>query len=172
MKSAAIEIQSKVDELLSILDRDIEHIQESILRLNEMRELVIKRDDVSLNKLVECIRAESENYAANEKQRQSIRKEIAAILGCGVEQMTLSRIEDILTGEKKSQVAQKKTKLRQLTRELGTEHLSTALLLSECARLNGLLLKSILNLDKTAVCYNSSGSAEQRTDAAFMNLRF
>lgn len=172
MKSAAIEIQSKVDELLSILDRDTEHIQESILRLNEMRELVIKRDDVSLNKLVESIRAESENYAVNEKQRQLIRKEIAAILGCGVEQMTLSRIEDILTGEKKSQVAQKKTKLRQLTRELRTEHLSTALLLSECARLNGLLLKSILNLDKTAVCYNSSGSAEQRTDAAFMNLRF
>jgi len=45
------------------------------------------------------------------------------------------------------------------------------LLLSECARFNNLLLKSIFDLGKTgAVYYNSNGATKQQTDMAFVNL--
>ena len=47
----------KVDELLAVLDKDIEHIQRSLSRLNELRRLVIKRDDTALGKLLESIQA-------------------------------------------------------------------------------------------------------------------
>jgi len=173
MKATAVEIEDKVDELLAVLDKDIEHLQESLLRLTELRSLVIKRDDAALGRLLERIQAESNSYRSNESQRQSIRKELAIGFGCDLEQMTLSKLEASLTEERKAQIANKKTKLSSLTKELKNEHLSTALLLSDCARFNSLLLKSIFDLGKTGtVVYDSQGSAKRQADSAFVNLQF
>jgi hypothetical protein len=173
MKAAVIEIEDKVDELLIVLDKDIQHIQQSLSRLNELRSLVIKRDDISMGRLLESIEAESDSYRSQESKRQSIRKELAIALDCNLKQMTLSRLEEALPEEKKAQVAEKKAKLRSLTEELKKEHLGTALLLSECARFNSLLLKGIFNLGKTEmVYYNPNGATKRQTDTAFVNLQF
>ena len=56
----------KVDELLIILDKDAQHIQESLSRLNELRGLVIKRDDAALGKLLGSIQSESNSYRSQE----------------------------------------------------------------------------------------------------------
>jgi len=173
MKVTTIAIEDKVDELLAVLDKDIQHMEKSLSRLNELRSLVIKHDDDALGKLLEDIQAESDTYTSNELKRQSIRKELATAFGCNVEQMTLSRLEATLPKERKAQVAEKKAKLRSLTNELKEEHLSTAMLLSDCARFNSLLLKSVFDLGKTeTVTYNSNGSTKRQTDTAFVNLQF
>jgi hypothetical protein len=85
--------------------------------------------------------------------------------------VTLSALEARLPKEKKEQIIRMKAKLMSLTKELKKEHLSTILLLSECARFNNLLLKSIFDLGRTgAVYYNSNGATKQQTDMAFVNL--
>jgi len=173
MKATVVEIQDKVDELLVILDKDIQHIQESLSRLNELRSLVIKRDDADLGRLLERIQYESDSYRSHELKRQSIRKELATALDCDLKQMTLTKLEEVLPEEKKAQVTERKGKLRLLTGELKKEYLSTTMLLSDCARFNSLLLKSIFDLGKTGmVYYNSNGAAKRQIDAAFVNLEF
>jgi len=173
MKSTASEIEAKVDELLSCLDKDSQHVQESLSQLNRLRSLVIKRDDAALGKLLEIIKAESDSYRSHESKRQTIRKELAHALGCNTEQMTLSALEASLPKVKKSQVTKRKAKLMSLIKELKKEYLSTALLLSECARFNNLLLKSIFDLGKTgSVYYNSNGATKRQTDMAFVNIQF
>jgi len=163
----------KVDELLVVLDQDVEHMRDSLSLLNELRSLLIKRDDASLGKLLEDIQTESDSYQSHELKRQSIREELAAALGCSVEQMTLSRLEEVLPEEKEAQVSQMKARLRILAGELKREHLSTGLLLSECARFNNLLLRGIFYAGKSgAVMYNSNGAAKRQTDTAFVNLQF
>ncbi|MHC4425027.1 MAG: flagellar export chaperone FlgN [Planctomycetota bacterium] len=172
MKATAIGIDEKVDELLVCLDEDIRHIQESLLHLNELRRLVIKRDDTALGKLLESIQAESDRYRSHELKRQSIRKELANALGCDLEQVTLSALEASLPKARKDEVTQMKAELRPLTEELKKEHLSTALLLSECARFNNLLLRSIFDIGRTgAVYYNSNGATRRQIDTAFVNLQ-
>ena len=173
MKSTGTEIKDKVDELLACLDKDSQHIQESLSQLNTLRSFVIKRDDSGLGKLLKVIQAESDSYRKHESKRQTIRKELANALGYNTEQLTLSVLEANLSKQKKAQVINKKTKLMSLIKELKKEYFSTALLLSECARFNNLLLKSIFDLGKTgAVYYNSNGITKQQTDTAFMNLQF
>jgi flagellar biosynthesis/type III secretory pathway chaperone len=173
MKATAVEIEDKVDKLVVVLDKDIQHIQEALSQLNELRSLVIKRDEVALGKLLERIRVESDGYTANELKRGSIRKELAHALGCDFEQMTLSRLEAALPKERKAQVTQRKTELRSLSKELRKEHLSTALLLSECARFNRLLLNSIFDFGKIGtITYDSNGATNQHADTAFVNLHF
>jgi hypothetical protein len=173
MKAAAIVVEDKVDELLVVLDKDIQHMRESLLQVDELRSLVVKRDEAALSKLLESIQAESDSYRSHELKRQSIRKELATALDCNFEQMTLSRLEVTLAEEKKSQVTERKDKLRSLIAELKKEHLSTAMLLSDCARFNSVLLRSIFDLGKTGtVYYNSDGAAKRQSDTAFVNLQF
>ncbi len=173
MKTTAIEIEDKVDELLDVLDKDIQRLQESLSRLNELRSLVVKRDDTNLGKLLEGIQTGSDSYKCNELKRQSIREELAAVFGCNLEQMTLSVLEDELTGEKKAQVAERKAMLRLLTDRLKKEHISTAMLLSDCARFNNVLLKSIFEIGRSGtITYDSKGFTRSQTDGGFVNLRF
>jgi hypothetical protein len=172
MKIASVEIDDKVDQLLAILQNDIEHLQKTLARLNELRSLVIKRDDTALSKLLESIHADSDTYKAAELKRQMIRKELSRALGCSLQQLTLSALEAVLPDEKKNRIALIKAKLKLLIKELKKEHISTTLLLSECARFNSLLLKSIFALGKTGtLTYSSSGATKQQADLAFLNLQ-
>jgi hypothetical protein len=172
MKTATAPIEDKVDQLLVCLDLDARHIQESLQQLNEMRRLVIKRDEAALGKLLENIQCASDCYRDHELNRKSIRKELAESLGCNVEQMTLSALESCLPEVKKDRVAQMKAKLRSLSAELKKEYMSTALLLSECARFNNLLLKGIFDLGKIeSVHYKSNGETRRHIDTAFVNLQ-
>lgn len=175
MKAATtrLTVTDRVDELQGVLDKDIQHIQQTLSRLDELRSLVIKRNDASLAKLLDELEVESGSYKINELKRQSIRKELADALDCTPEQMTLSRLEEILPEEKKDQVTEKKAKLKALIKELKKKHLSTTLLLSDCARVNSLLLKGILGIGGTGtVYYNSNGSTKQQTDTTLVNLHF
>ena len=163
----------KVDELMVIFDEDIRHIQQSLSRLNELRSLVVKRDDTCLVKLLENIQAESDSYTANELKRNSIRKDLAIGLNCNPEQITLSGLEAILPKEIAEKLTKKKTKLRSLTNELKKEYLSTAMLLTECARFNNLLLRNIFNIGKTGtITYGCDGHTKRQDEMAFVNLRF
>jgi hypothetical protein len=173
MKETVPTIEDKVDALLTVLDKDIEYMQDSLSLLNELRSLVIKRDDAALGKLLGSIRTEADSYATNESKRRSIRRELAGALGCNVREMTLSRLETILPEEKKTQVADRRAKLRALAEELKKEHSSTAMFLSECARFNSVLLRTIFDVGKTGtVTYSPNGAAKRQIDTALVNLRF
>jgi hypothetical protein len=172
MKATVVQIEDKVDQLLICLDRDVQHMQESLQQLDEMRRLVIKRDEDALGKLLESIQGASDDYRNQELNRKSIRKELAESLGCDIELMTLSALESCAPETQKKQITQMKAKLRSLSAELKKEYLSTALLLSECARFNNMLLKGILGLGKTeSVHYKSNGQTRRNIDTAFVNLQ-
>lgn len=172
MKAMDFAIEDKVDALLVCLEKDIEHLQVSLSQLHELRRLVIKRDDIALGQLLEKIQAEENHYRNQERNRQSIRKELATALGCNPERMTLSALEAKLPEIRKKQIVQTKTKLRSLIEDFKKEHMSIALLLSECARFNNLLLRSIFDLGKAeVVCYNANGATKRQTDMALVNLQ-
>ncbi|MHC4322642.1 MAG: hypothetical protein ACYSUX_00045 [Planctomycetota bacterium] len=172
MKAAVVGIEDKVDRLLACLKQDVQHMQESLLHLNEIRRLVIKRDEAALGKLLESIQAGANSYRNHELKRKSIRNELAESFGCEIEQMTLSTLQETLPAAKKDQVTQIKAKLRSLSAELKNEYLSTTLLLSECVRFNNLLLKGIFDFGKTqSVQYNCNGETKRQIDTAFVNLQ-
>ena len=173
MKTATIEIEDKVNQLLTVLDRDIQHIMENLSKLNDLRGLVVKRDDISLHKLLERIKSESNSYKENELKRQSLREELAIAANCSLKQMTLSRLEAELSGEKKAEVAERRTKLQTLAEKLKKEHLSTTMLLSDCARFNSVLLKSVLEFGQAGtITYNPKGFTDRQANSAFVNLQF
>jgi hypothetical protein len=172
MKAAAAPIEDKVDQLLVCLDKDVRHMQESLLKLNEMRRFLIKRDEAALGELLESIQADADSYREHELNRKSILKELADCLGCSFEQVTLSALQAIFPEEKNDQLTRIKENLRSLAAELKKEYLNTTLLLSECARFNNMLLKGIFDLGKSdLVHYNSNGVTRRQIETAFVNLQ-
>jgi hypothetical protein len=173
MKKAMIEIEDNVDQLLAVLDKDIRNIEDNLSTLNEMKGLVIKRDENSLRTLLERIQSESNTYKENELNRRRLREKLASALDCSFAQMTLSRLETVLSGEKKTEITQRKTKLQTLAGKFRKEHSGTAMFLSDCARFNSALLRGVLEIGQTGtVTYSSRGFAERQTSSAFMNLQF
>jgi hypothetical protein len=86
--------------------------------------------------------------------------------------MTLSSLETILPKALKLRITEKKEQIRNLVEEFRKEHLGTAMLLSECARFNHALLKSIFNHGKVeSLCYNATGAAKRQTDVALIDLQ-
>lgn len=165
-------VSNGVDELLAVLDKDIQHIQKSLSWLNELRGLVIKRDDTALGKLLQTIQTEADSYTATESQRLSLRKDLADAFGCSVKQVTLSAMEVALPEEKKVQVKDRKIKLKGLIEELRKEHLSTALLLSDCARFTRQFLKALFDLGgKRTVFYSPNGATRKLTETTFVNMK-
>ena len=164
-KMAAMEIENKIDEMLKCLDVDIEHLQINLSRLNELRSLVIKRDDVQLMKLLNDIQMESDSYREHEFKRQMIRRRLANLLGCGIEKVTLSNIAAMLAEEKRNFVNAKKAQIKSLVESFKSEYASTIILVSECSRFNKMLIKNIFEPSKTgSVYYKPNGKVREHRD--------
>lgn len=173
MNTITIEIENKVGQLLDVLEKDIQRSRHVLLRLDQLRSLVIKRDDHGLSRILAEIKVESGNNKDNEIRRQLLRRDLAKAFECNLEQLTLTRLETRLTGEIKVQVSTVKESLQMVTEKLRKEYLSTAMLLCECARFNRMLLKNIFEFSQRgAVTYSPNGLAQPHGNAAFMNLQF
>ncbi|MHC4551152.1 MAG: flagellar export chaperone FlgN [Planctomycetota bacterium] len=163
----------RIDQLLAVLDTDIRHLEDSLAVLEQLRKLIVKQDHDELGRLLGSIQSESTQYRSNELKRQTLRNELANLYRCEISEITLSRFENELTGEKKRQVTEKKTKLRTLTTLLKKEHANTQRLLIECARFNRSLLNGIFGMARPqSTTYNAAGSTQRQTDNVFMNMQF
>lgn len=173
MKTVVLDIEEKVDELLGCLEGDIEHMEDSLLTLDELRGFVIKQDKSALGKLLDKARNASTKYRIHERKRQKVRSELAKLLDCRGKDVTLSKLETVVSEEKKAFVVQTKIKLNTLTRKFLKEYSNTAMLLAECTRFNRLILKSIFNFGNAdAVVYDADGTAKEQNQRAFMDMQF
>ena len=172
MNEQTVDIAGRIEELLNVLARDMMHIEYAISTLNDLRGFVIKRDEKGLAQLLGEIREETMDYQANEERRNIIRKELAGLFGCQPRELTLSVLKTRITGPAKTAIAESQQKLKALVERLRREYVSTVALLSDCARINSLLLKIVFERSRTGlVCYDSTGLTRRQGDAAFMNMR-
>ena len=171
MKTLSLEFDNYIDPLISVLEKDIEHIDSTVEMLDQLRGMVIKRDDKSLNLLLEKARIKARKYATIENRREMIRKELARIWGCETKEMTLTKLVKILPPERSERVRQTRNKLESLLARFKAEHLSTYMLLSECSRLNGEILSALLGGRREESTYNRQGSMNRQNEQSFVNMK-
>jgi tRNA U34 5-carboxymethylaminomethyl modifying GTPase MnmE/TrmE len=167
-----VDIKNKIDELIRCIEEDIENAELNIKRLNEIRSLVIKRNYEGLSSLLQAIRQQLPEYSESQSRRQTLRKILADCLECKVEELTLTRLEPFTDDDTKEKIRQTRQRLREITDEMKKEYISTALLLSECSRINRNLLKGLFKerVSET-VLYDSRGTAKSNPATAFVNMK-
>jgi hypothetical protein len=164
--------RARVVALLGVLDEDIRHVETTLLRLDTLRGLLIKRDDGALEKLLEEIHRQSETYAATERRRLELRRELAADLGCPERDLTVSELLTRLTGPDRAALAERQMRLKILIAQLKREHALTSLLISDCAKFNRSLLRVFFGpAGKTGTTYSPTGAAQHPTGVALLNMQ-
>ncbi len=172
MSKTLVEMKDMVDRLFAVLDVESEHLRNCLSRLGKLRCLVIKRDEAALSELLEDIHTEAEDYAENESKRRAMRRELANYFALEPGQLTLSALENVLPADRRAHLAASKATLRSLVEQLRNEYVSTAALISDCARINSALLKSILDNSRGGlVCYDANGTTSRANETAFVNMR-
>ncbi len=171
MNSADGILDGLADELLSVLSDDIRHIKQTLERLDALRAAVIRRDEEGLKCLLDEVANEQGSYTLVEQRRAVIRKQMADVLGCGIEEMNLSKLCGQLTGERRDLVAQARQELQGMCEKLRKEHTATNILLKECSRFNNLLLRGILGNGRETVTYNSRGDASWELQRGMVSIR-
>ena len=172
MKTDETNFKENIEQLLDVLDTDIENINRNLSALNQLRSLVVKRDNDCLAQLLKKIQTDACGYKNNVSKRKEIRKKLADLLGRPVEKITLTSLAQILPAEKSKLLTERKEKLTQLLKQLNNEYYATAMLLSECARFNRILLKTLFNnKSPETVTYDAEGSARRYSDSAFVNMK-
>lgn len=173
MKTLPLRAEELTDQLLTVLDVDIQHLTDSIASLDQLREFVVKQDNDALSRLLNTIQAKTTAYRQNELKRQSLRRELALLLGCDAAAATLSRLEAELAGTHKHEIGSRKTKLRTLANRLKVEFAGTQRLLGDCTRFNRMLLKSIFQMARPGTAtYTAAGSAKRQADNMFIDVQY
>ncbi|MCK4887366.1 MAG: hypothetical protein KAS96_08255 [Planctomycetes bacterium] len=171
MRKIAVDIEDKISELMMVLDIDIAHLQESLLRLNDLRMLVVKRDNDKLGKLLMTIEASTNSHKENEQRRQRICQYLAEAAGTGSKYATLADIEQMIDGPMKLEFNRRRLKLKVLASEVKNDYLSASMLLADCARVNRMLLDGIFGGGKgREISYSANGSAKRENNINFMSM--
>ncbi|MBM4028538.1 MAG: hypothetical protein FJ280_24555 [Planctomycetes bacterium] len=168
---ASPRMEARTARLLEVLDEDIRHLAGALRRLDTLRTLLIQRADDELETLLGEIRREAETRRVQEQQRQQLRRELAADLGCPEGQLTLSRLQGELTGPTRAALAERQARLRSLAAQLKQEYTLTVLLLRDCSRLNRSLLRIFLGSgDRGGATYSPTGTEKRPPGAALMSM--
>lgn len=165
-------IEAVVDTLLAVLDEDIRHVEASLSQLDQLRSLLIKRDDKALEQLLKELQAQAQTRVAGDQRRQRLRHELAVALGYDAKDLTLSALQAELTGPIVEALAERQKRLKALVMDLKREHRLTAMLVSDCSRFNRSLMRVFFGSDATgSTTYSASGRAKNRSNVGLMNLQ-
>jgi hypothetical protein len=164
--------ERNVADLLEVLDADIRHLESTLLRLDALRSLLIKRDDAALQKLLGELPQEADRHRVNEQRRQQLRRDLAADLGCAESDLTLSRLQRELPGPTRAAVADRQARLRSLAERLKREYTLTVLLVRDCTRFNQTLLNIFLgSAGRGLATYSPTGAAQHAASSALMSMQ-
>ncbi len=166
-------IEEKTRQLLSVLNKEEITLEKAVKWLDQLREFIIKRDSVSLDRLLKEIRSASDTYAMNEYARQNLRRELSGMLEMDFEDVCLSAIADYASEDLRQELLETRQRLSQLGEVLKKKGRSTAMLVREYARLNTMMLNKLLQLGSSeTMTYNADGRTGRSAHRALMNYHF
>ncbi len=163
-------IESITDRLLRTLDQEAEHLSKVIEYLAELSRLILKRDEGSLQELLEQTRQETLLRDSAEADRKELIAGIAEAAGCQPSAVTLSMLEEVVPAYRPV-LHEKRLHLRKLVEDLRKQHYSTTMLLGEMIRINRSLLAGITG-NKGNVTYGRGGQAKWAGADNILNLRY
>ncbi len=159
------------DKLIVFLDDQIANIKQTLHRLDRLRAAVVRRDEGSLEELMEEVRDEGQRKKQTDLRMRQLQINLSSVLRCSPDDVNMTRLCEQLTGQDRRIIQEKQVILQQLTRELGNERQGTELLLRECARFTRLLLSSMVGTKNQTRTYTAQGQEQWNVHCGLMNIK-
>ncbi len=162
-------MESLIDELRSVLDGEIELLVAKRSQLVKLSKAMVDRDDDTTESLLAEIEQTEVVQASVDKRLRAIRKSLAGVFSCEVRELKLSSLIARLPDKQAAAVEHRRQLIVDLAEKLRTQHLQTALLVTECAKINRMLLESMLPACETVVTYGAEGTSRWQSETGLVD---
>ncbi len=156
-------------ELNAVLDQEQRRVERTLTELDDLRSAVIRRDEAGLQDLLSRIGARQSDFSPLDQRRQRLRQRLADWIGCDLERLNLTRVIRGLPAEQGDPLRHRQQQLYKQVRQLKMEHHLTGLLLTDCARLNRMLLRAMLG--GVGDSYNAQGRSSWQVQDRLVSVQ-
>ena len=161
--------ESLISELLTVLDEELELLATKRSLLSDLSEALIGRNDEDTERLLEQIEQSEQAQASLDMRLKAVRESLADVFGCDARDLRLSRLVAELPDDQARKVDSRRRKMTGQVEALRRQHLQTVLMLAECARINRMLLDSMLPAGETVTTYDAAGMNNWRSGAGLVD---
>jgi hypothetical protein len=163
MKNTQSEWRELVKELLALLDEEAELLRRRSDQFDELYETILHRRSNRMDSLLAEMTTCQHNQADLDAKLAAARTTFARALGLEARQMRLSRLADRLEESDSLAVERRRKLIIAMAEQLKKKHLRTAILLTESARINRMLLEGLMPGAETVTTYAPGRSDPWRT---------
>ncbi len=171
MTVAADQRDPLVGELLAVLDETIDLQQETLQQLQTLSEAILAHDDAALTERMDALGRTPDRLEAVARKRNAVRTRLARAAGCPVGEMTLDRVARGAAAPQAGAVRRRRERLRGLAETVRRQHLETAVLMAEVARVNRSILTGLFPGAAGAGTYRTDGTAPWQPGHGLLDAR-
>ncbi|MCD6364946.1 MAG: hypothetical protein J7M14_03640 [Planctomycetes bacterium] len=170
MTAARDNVEAPVKELTALLDEEIELLDLRCSQLSQLCSATLHRDEDVLEKLLGEIERTQQRQEVTDLRLQAMRASLAGCFGVEPREMRLARLIELLAGEQAAAVDCRRRQMILLIDKLRRKHMETALIISECARLNHMLLESLMPGAPAVTIYGARGESAWCSDIGLVDV--
>ncbi len=151
-------IDGLIRELLDVLDQEIELLGLKRSAMASLSAAILDRDEGAIERLLADIERMDHAQQATDVKLSALRGSFAQALGKEAGELKLGALAGMLDGDAASAVDYRRRQILLLAQQLKAQHLQTSMLLHECARINRMLLETMLSgAGDNVETYSASG---------------
>lgn len=169
MKIPTTALEGLLPALLGLLEEEIELLGLRAKQFDDLYEAILHRRDEAMETLLEDMTRAQHHQAKLDEQLQAARTAIARALRRSTREIRLSELIDLLDGEPKTRLRDKRQQIILLSERLKRKHLTTAVLLRESARIHRRLIEGLLPKTNTVTMYGARGAKPWRTSSGLVD---
>jgi len=169
MISLTPDIQSLIEQLLRIMDEEIALLDVRRRQMGLLAEAILDSDDDAMEKLLSQIEHAQQQQSAVDLRLSAIRNTIALALKMATDQMRLSWLIKQLPPQEAVEIEYRRQQIILLVSKFRRQHMTTAILLVESARINRMMLESIFPQGETVETYDAGGVRPWRRSAGLVD---
>jgi hypothetical protein len=144
-----------------------------VLRHSQLGSLcaaIIERDESAVERILDQIEQAQQLQTIGDQKVAALRTELAGRLGVDAGALRLSGLIDLLPPRCQAGLRAKRTRVLELAERFGVQHMRTVMLLSECARINRMLLEGLFPRCQAVTTYGAGGRANWRAEAGLVDM--
>lgn len=165
----ADDASEQIADLLAVLDAELALIEDKHERLGELSEAMIARDEPAVEAVLDRLEQAEREQAEVDGRLSELRAALAGRLGRPADELRLSTLAELLPPPEGEAVRDRRERIVAAAERLQQRHLRTALLLSECARVNRMLLEGLCPSGAAVTTYAAGGERVWRQGSGLLD---
>ncbi len=158
-----------VQRLTDSLDLQIELLGARSDELDTLSECICANDNDRMEKLLAEMALSRQRQDQADREFKNARDGLAGHLGWQVGETRLERLLELVGEPDRRVLAQRRRQVADLAATLRRKHRQTGVLLSECAKINRLLIDCLLGDDQRVTVYGATGAQHWRGSGSLMD---